>query len=628
MKRIILITLCFCLLFVGIIPAYGVTDAKTVENTVKALGIMTGDEYGNLNLYKNVTRAEFAKMLVQASYLKDSVQEGSGSSPFKDVKHTHWASDYIKTVVTEKWMVGYVDGTFRPEGFITLEEAASAILRLLGYDSSTLFGTYPNAQISKFNALKLGAGISPVQGKSLTRNECLYIFYNLMGAVDAKGTVYGSTQGYTMNSAGEIDYGELIKKDIQGPYILKGTTLASVLPFDISQATIYRNGKVTSTGETQQYDVIYYNVSSKDVWIYSNRVVGTLTGIAPDTVAPTSVTVGGNNYALGTSTAKNKVSSTGELVAGDIVGLLLGMSGEVADIIPASEVDGVYYGVITNVELTTYDVNSSTSNAEYVLSVACTDGVVRQFVVDSDSYKTGRVVSVSYKSGKLTVGRPGSSNISGTFSSDGKKLGNHVLADDVEILDVSKDGQWTVVYPSRLSGVTLKSGSIHYAAFNSNKEITHLILDDITGDMYDYGILTKVEETRGTTNTDSEEQISTLIGSYNYIVNGTSGTLNTTNKLYNVKKGAAIFYYKEGKIDGMRNLKEVKIDELSYLSTTSSNEQYKTADNVQVYIQSNSNAYDLTQLSALDTDKYTLTGYYENIYPAGGYIRLIIANEK
>lgn len=624
MERITSIILCLCLLLVGIFPVYGAADSKTVQNTVMALEIISGDENGNINSSENVTRAEFAKMLIKASAYKDSIQEGSGSSPFKDVKYTHWASDYIKTAVNEGWMSGYVDGTFRPENLITFEEAASAVLKLLGYETSSLSGTYPNAQISKFNALKIGSGISPVQGKALTRNECMYIFYNLMSAVDVNGSPYGTTLGYAMNPAGEIDYGELVKTDIEGPYVIKNTTLAAILPFDASQATIYRNGSSSASTEYQQYDVVYYNASSKDVWLYSNRVVGTYTAVSPDSVSPSSITVGGNTYDLGTSTAKHKVSSIGEFAAGDKVALLLGMSGDVVDVVSATEVDSVYYGVVTDIELSTYDVNSSKSNAEYILSVACTDGIVRQFVVNSASYKVGKVVSASYKNGDLAVKSLGSKSISGTVSSDGTKLGNYELSENIEILDISEDGQWTVIYPSRLSGVTLKSGDIHHYAMNSNKEITHLILDDVTGDMYDYGILTGVVETVN----ESTEESSRLSGTYNYVINGTNGILNTNNILYNVSEGPTIFFYKDGKISGMRNLKEADIDELSYVSVISSNQKYEIANDVQVYIQSKRNVYVLTQLNAVNTDEYTLTGYYENTYSAGGQIRLIVAERK
>ena len=54
-----------------ILPARA-ADSTDAVSLVQALGIMTGDQNGNLNLSRNVTRAEFAKMLVSASSFKNS----------------------------------------------------------------------------------------------------------------------------------------------------------------------------------------------------------------------------------------------------------------------------------------------------------------------------------------------------------------------------------------------------------------------------------------------------------------------------------------------------------------------------------------------------------------------------
>lgn len=97
----------------------GAVSASARLETIQALGIMTGDENGNMNLSASVTRAEFVKMMVAASPYKDSVGDGYGASLFKDVKSGHWASGYIKLAVEQEWVTGYVDGTFRPDNTIT-----------------------------------------------------------------------------------------------------------------------------------------------------------------------------------------------------------------------------------------------------------------------------------------------------------------------------------------------------------------------------------------------------------------------------------------------------------------------------------------------------------------------------
>lgn len=627
MKKIIAVIICLCLAASMSTQAYAATDYKTAEQTVIALGIITGDRSGNLNLSNSVTRAEFAKMLVSASVYRDTVEDSSGFSPFKDVKYSHWASDYIKTAVDEKWMLGYSDGTFRPDNTITFEEAASAVLKILGYESSDLKGTYPGAQISKFKALKLNSGIMPVQGRALTRNECMFIFYNLMGATDKNGSVYGTTLGYSVNSNGEIDYSDLLKEDIEGPYVVKDNNLSLILPFDISNASVYYNGKISTDKSADLYDVIYYNSNARTVWIYSERIFGTYTDASPGTFAPDTITVAGNSYSLGTSAAKLKVSSAGEFSIGDTVALLIGMDGEIVDVVGSSDIDVADYGVVvSDSRLSTYSLGGSSTKADYVVSVACTDGVVREYTVTNNYYKKGNIVTVSNAKGKLTVTKTGTRSLSGTISSTGAKLGGYVLADDIKILDVADDGEWSVVYPSRLYGAKIQSENVSYYVLNENKEISHLILNDVTGDMYSYGLITEAEKSEAASL--SEEQ--PMNGTYKYIVNDVSGVLTTTNKIYNISKGAAVFYYTDGQITGMRNLSGITLDEVSILSASSGNRIYKVSENVQVYLRSSgtSSEYSLTELSAINTGSYTLTGYYDTLYPAGGHIRVIVAVEK
>ena len=60
--------------------------AKRRLETVQALGIIGGDGAGNMNLSSNVTRAEFAKMMISASVYKDEMGDEVASSLYKDVK--------------------------------------------------------------------------------------------------------------------------------------------------------------------------------------------------------------------------------------------------------------------------------------------------------------------------------------------------------------------------------------------------------------------------------------------------------------------------------------------------------------------------------------------------------------
>ena len=155
-------------------PGYGIFE--TVQDLVSYMAV----SYTHL------------KMLVAASSYRDTVGGSSGYSLFKDVKSSHWAVEYIKVCVENGWLVGYMDGTFRPNQTITLEEAATVALRLLGYTASDLAGSYPTAQLAKFNALGLHTGFSTARWETMTRSDCAYLFYNLMAAQTKDCRLYTS----------------------------------------------------------------------------------------------------------------------------------------------------------------------------------------------------------------------------------------------------------------------------------------------------------------------------------------------------------------------------------------------------------------------------------------------------
>lgn len=102
-KYIVSLFIVFCLLL-SLFPMsiYANVSQEDKIDTVKMIGFMQGDEEGNLNLDKNVTRAEFVTMTVRASSYKDSVGTGnSGFSMFSDVKSSHWASEFVQIAVQE-----------------------------------------------------------------------------------------------------------------------------------------------------------------------------------------------------------------------------------------------------------------------------------------------------------------------------------------------------------------------------------------------------------------------------------------------------------------------------------------------------------------------------------------------
>ena len=98
---------------------------------MKSLGIMVGYSDGELHLERNITRAEFVTMIVRTlgyDYLLDSVE-----NKFTDVSNDHWAKKYIAVAHALGLVNGVGDNKFNPDANVTIVEAETVLLRVLGY---------------------------------------------------------------------------------------------------------------------------------------------------------------------------------------------------------------------------------------------------------------------------------------------------------------------------------------------------------------------------------------------------------------------------------------------------------------------------------------------------------------
>lgn len=619
MKKTISLVLALCLaLALTAGPAYASSSSlSSAQQTVQALGIMTGDENGSLNLSGNVTRAQLAKMMIGASKYKDSISATAKSSPFKDVKYTHWAASYVQAVAKEGWMTGYSDGTFRPDANVKLEEAVSAVLKLLGYTSSSDFsGSYPEAQLAKYNALGLNVNITKTQGQTLSRQDCMYLFYNLLSTKSKSGSYYATTLGYTVNSSGEVDYSSLVMANMKGPFIVEDSAWSSTLPFTSSTITVYKNGSASSLSAVSTYDVYYYNTGMKSVWVYSNRVTGAYTAASPSTAAPSSVTVAGKAYSVTAASASYALSDVGSYGIGDTVTLLLGMNGDVVGVASSSLVSSAKYGIVASTGTKTYADSSGNNHTASVVIVSCTDGNSYQYDYTGSSLNAGDLVKISFTSGTASVNPVSSGSITGTVNSSATVLGSYSFASDVQIMDSTINGSFCITYPARLAGLNISSSDVRYYALDSSGKISTLILNDVTGDAYKYGILTDA------TNTGTDFGVS---GSYKFIVDGTSGAYSSASKSFGASTGPAQIELSGNSILSMTSLTRVTFTSLTSSSGTASDgTTYALGSGASVYLYK-SGTYSLTSIAAVNTGSYSLSGYYDQSISSGGRIRIIVA---
>ena len=583
MKQRLLAGLLAVVLVLGLAPA-ALAAAPAEEEAAQvlaALDIMVGDESGNLNLGATVTRAEFTKLAVAASTSRDAVGDTVSVKPYPDVPQSHWAAPYIKAAVDLGLVQGDLHGNFNPGRSITLAEGVTIVLRLLGYQDSDFTGVWPSGQMAQYRALKLNEGVTAGQDSAMTRRDALYLFYNLMITKNKEGSYYLNVLEPTLslvNAAGELDRVALINSAMEGPVVAAAGWQSSV-PFDAGSATVYRNGAKSSLAAVQNQDVVYWSESMHTLWAYSDKITGTYEAASPSVTSPTSVTVAGKSYTIETTSAAYALSDLGGYQIGDSVTLLLGRSGGVAAVGEAVATDNLIYGVVTKVESTSYDDGKGGTYNARTVTVAGTDGGSYRYQTDNKSLDEGDLVRVNTDGDTIEVKRLTTSTLTGKMSNDGTKLGTYPLADDVQILDTYESCTPIRIYPDRLKGVKFDGNMVRFYALNAQGEISHLILNDVTGDLHQYGVITSVEEL----------DLGTMMGissSYTYDVGGQKLTFGSTNAIYNLKVGPCqIKMEGPNAVERLYNLSERKLDSVSGSTAVGTNNQkYTLSDNVAVYV--------------------------------------------
>ncbi len=285
-----------------------------------------------------VTRSQFAKMLVMASSYRSSVSEDNSISLFSDVARSDDNAAYIRIAAEQGWMTGYLGGKFKPDQAVTLQEAARAVLSLLGYTSEDFSGNQAANRVAKMSYLELDEEIGKAATDALTKSDCVNLFYNLLktnkkdseGQTKTSNTVYASVLGFTLTSDGEINPLEALEDKLKGPYAVSGRKISAIVPFALSKASFYLDGESATKDDLEENAVVvYYNNQTKAVYGFSEEgsggrgaTEGKLEAIyykSSDVMIPTSIVVDGVEYALSTSDMQFAFSVYGDLSVGDTI---------------------------------------------------------------------------------------------------------------------------------------------------------------------------------------------------------------------------------------------------------------------------------------------------------------------
>jgi len=208
------------------------TSAEKAVTRMATLSLLKGYPDGSFKPGGNITRAEFAAVVVRALGLENVANYAKGATRFSDVGADHWASGYINVAVSQGIIKGYPDGTFKPEANVTYAESLTMLVRALGYEP-IMTGEWPTNALLKAAELGLTAGLSFNAGAPATRGDVAIMTNKALEVPLLVQTSYGSVVSYQQDTS----------KSLLATKLGNSTKTFLLTSFDSTNKTI--SGKVT-----------------------------------------------------------------------------------------------------------------------------------------------------------------------------------------------------------------------------------------------------------------------------------------------------------------------------------------------------------------------------------------------
>lgn len=169
-----------------------VTDRNTVMavESLRLMGVLDGYSDNTFRPGAALNRAQFCKMAVYAMNGEEELGLYNTVTIFPDTKPTHWASAYINMASRKGVIAGYPDGKFHPERSVTVGQAVTILLRMLGYEDKDIGGVWPASYMAVGATVGLTDGVGTNGNATLTRGQAAQLFLNLLRADMKEGGSY------------------------------------------------------------------------------------------------------------------------------------------------------------------------------------------------------------------------------------------------------------------------------------------------------------------------------------------------------------------------------------------------------------------------------------------------------
>ena len=247
--------------------AYSDTQGTACEgavNVLSALKVVDGFTDGTYKPEQTVTRAQMAKLIVTALGVADYAT--AKTSKYTDMGTATWAIPYVEYASNLNIVNGVGHGKFNPNGLVTYEQAATMIVRALGYTDQCkeMNGTWPAIYIQKAMALNIFEDVVNGGANGANRGDVAIMLYNALdiaqvyadadGATCAKSgnnkttyngkTIQGVTMMGTLNKDGGAEYGTITSEQVDNAKLNIRSYLGAA-----GKYTTDKNGDILAVGD-------------------------------------------------------------------------------------------------------------------------------------------------------------------------------------------------------------------------------------------------------------------------------------------------------------------------------------------------------------------------------------------
>ena len=296
--------------------------------------------------------------------------------------------------------------------------------------------------------------------------------------LDAYATLYAGTQLTLYSEKGKIvavyatgtstaDFSEAV-------VVLDRVSAASFhkLTGGVTSFNIIKDRQSVSLSDIKPYDVVTYDQLTNTLVVSDLRISAIYTDPKPSAKTPQTVSVSGNELKV----LESAWDTIGDIKPGNSVSLLLTADGKVAGIVPSSPLArSTAVGVVEGSSAKIFLPNGGT------MTLSGT-------IINGENVQGQPAIISSGRNG-LSAGRLSENRPSGDFQVDGLKLGSYTVSPGVRVFERVSSGATVSVSLNDLAGRVIEKGNIYSYHTNSANVVDYIILRDVTGSAYIYGMM-------------------------------------------------------------------------------------------------------------------------------------------